>query len=95
MFIVMLTYIQPLSAVERLIDEHISFLDKYYSSGHFICSGRRNPRIGGVIICKARDSSEVDSIIAEDPFYVHGVAEYEVTEFIPTKYAEGLEKFIK
>ncbi len=49
MFIANLTYIKPLSEVEKYLEEHIAFLDKYYASGKFICSGRKNPRTGGVI----------------------------------------------
>jgi len=33
-------------------------------------------------------------ILKEDPFYSKRIAEYEIVEFSPTKYAEGFEKFI-
>ncbi|MDR3600844.1 MAG: YciI family protein [Desulfosporosinus sp.] len=67
---------------------------KYYASGNFICSGRKNPRTGGVIICRAKDKMEVEKIIQEDPFYREELAEYEVIEFLPARYAEGFERFI-
>lgn len=60
----------------------------------FICSGRRNPRIGGVILCNAKNKDEVNKIIKEDPFYISKIADYEMIEFSPTKYADGFEKFI-
>lgn len=74
---------------------HVDYLDKYYSSEKFLCSGRRNPRIGGVILCNAKDMKEIETIISEDPFYVKKIAEYEIIEFSPTKYLEGFERFIK
>ena len=50
MFIVDLTYVKPLEEVDKNIQEHMLFLDKYYSSGKFLISGRKVPRTGGVII---------------------------------------------
>lgn len=50
MFILNLTYIKPISDVETHLQNHISFLEKYYGADKFICSGRKNPRIGGVIL---------------------------------------------
>jgi Uncharacterized protein conserved in bacteria len=94
MFILVLKYIKPLKEVEKELENHIKYLDKYYSLKKFICSGRRNPRIGGIILCKSKNEEEVNEIIKEDPFYVSKIAEYEIIEFLPTKYVEGLEDFI-
>jgi len=88
-------YIKPLEDVDKKLEEHIDYLNKYYSLGKFICSGRRNPRIGGVILCNAETKKEVNQIIQEDPFYINQIAKYEIIEFSPTKYANGFEKFIK
>jgi YCII-like protein len=38
---------------------------------------------------------EVKKIISEDPFNINGIAEYEITEFFPTKYAEDFANFVK
>ncbi len=94
MYVLLLKYIKPLEEVDKELDNHIKYLDKYYSLGRFICSGRRNPRIGGVIFCKSENEKEVREIINEDPFYCKNIAEYEIVEFSPTKYVEGFEKFI-
>lgn len=94
MFILNLTYIKPISDVETHLQNHISFLEKYYSSDKFICSGRKNPRIGGVILCNATDINEVNAIIKEDPFYTENIAKYEIIEFTPTKYADEFKAFI-
>ncbi|KDR95111.1 Uncharacterized conserved protein YciI, contains a putative active-site phosphohistidine [Peptoclostridium litorale DSM 5388] len=94
MFIILLKYIKPIEEVEKELAAHIEYLEKYYSAQKFICSGRRNPRIGGVILCNAYSVEEVEAIIAEDPFYINEIAEYEIIEFLPTKCAEGFERFI-
>jgi len=94
MFVVMLEYIKSLEEVDKLLDQHISFLDKYYEQRKFICSGRRNPRIGGVILVKAENEQEVKDIISEDPFYIHQAAEYKIVEFFPTKYDPRFSCFV-
>ena len=94
MFIILLKYIKPLEAVELAIPAHIAYLDKYFDQGKFIVSGRKNPRDGGVILCIAKDLKEVETIISEDPFQLKGIAEYEIIEFLPTKYAKELEPLV-
>jgi len=94
MFILVLKYIKPLEEVDKELKPHINYLEKYYSLQKFMCSGRRNPRVGGVILCNAKDMKEVETIIKEDPFYINKIAEYEIIEFLPTKYADGFERFI-
>ncbi len=94
MFIISLTYVKPLDAVDAELEQHIAYPDKYYAANKSICSGRKNPRVGSAILCNAKTRDEVDQIIGEDPFCRAGVAEYEITKFEPTKYAQGFEKFI-
>lgn len=95
MFIISLTYKTSLENVERYIHGHNLFLQKYYDSGQFIASGRKEPRTGGIIIANAQSMNEAEQIISEDPFYIHQIAEYEITEFIPTKYNENFKIFIE
>ena len=94
MYIVSLNYIKEVSEVEKHLEEHIKFLEKYYEMGKFICSGRKNPRTGGVILLNAESLSEVESIILEDPFNINEIAEYEFIEFIPTKFDEKFAYFV-
>ncbi|MDB0439122.1 YciI family protein [Clostridioides difficile] len=94
MFIFNLTYIKPTEEVDKVLSEHVKYLDKYYSLCKFICSGRKSPRTGGVIICNASDKSEVKKIIQEDPFYTLEIAKYDVIEFTPTKYDSKFKYFI-
>lgn len=88
MFIISLTYKSNLENVDRLIPEHNNFLEKHYASGNFIASGRKEPRTGGIILANAASKYEIEDIIKEDPFYIHQVADYDITEFIPSKYNE-------
>ena len=94
MYIVNLNYIKEVSEVEKYLEEHVKFLEKYYEIGKFICSGRKNPRTGGVILLNAESLSEVEKIILEDPFNINEIAEYEFIEFIPTKFDEKFAYFV-
>ena len=95
MYIVSLNYVKAVGEVEKYLEEHIKFLEKYYGMGKFICSGRKNPRTGGVILLNAESLSEVEKIILEDPFNINEIAEYEITEFFPTKYNKNFKTFVE
>ncbi|WP_442593671.1 YciI family protein [Neobacillus sp. D3-1R] len=94
MFVLVLKYKKSLEEVDKELTSHIDYLEKYYKLQKFICSGRRDPRIGGVILCRVSNKEEVETIIKEDPFYFKQIAEYDIIEFSPTKYAEGFERFL-
>jgi len=95
MFIVSLTYKKDISEVEKFIDQHIQFLDRYYADKKFIFSGRKNPRTGGVILVRNVDREALADIISQDPFYQNEIADYDITEVIPSKYDEDFACFIE
>ncbi|ANF51568.1 GTP cyclohydrolase [Chryseobacterium glaciei] len=95
MFIISLTYKASIDKVESLIIDHNLFLQKYYNTGQFITSGRKEPRTGGIILANANSKSEVEQIIEEDPFYIHQIADYNIIEFIPSRYNNNFKFFIK
>lgn len=94
MFIVNLTYIKPLDEVEKFLEKHIDFLNQYYTKGHFIASGRKNPRTGGIILMIAKNKEAVQEIITHDPFYQNEIAQYDVIEFEASKYCPEFEPII-
>ena len=91
MFIFSLTYVKPLSDVERLLPAHIEFLDEHYKKHLFMCSGRKVPRTGGIILCNCTDMAEAKVIMEKDPFYKEGIAQYEIVEFVPSKSSESFQ----
>lgn len=54
---------------------------------------RRNPRNVVIILCNAFGRSEIDEMLREDIFYREKLVNYNIFEFIPTKYALMFEKF--
>ena len=91
MFIVSLTYTRPLEEVDALMDPHMTWLKKHYASGLFVASGRQVPRTGGVILARSGDREALEAVLARDPFVQGGVARMEVTEFVPSMTALGVE----
>ncbi|HWV14770.1 MAG TPA: YciI family protein [Cellvibrio sp.] len=94
MFIIILNYIKPLSEVNRLLDEHRTFLAQYYHAGHFFLSGPKEPRDGGIILATANTKAEIEAIISDDPFHREGIADYTIIEFIPSRAAEPFSEFV-
>lgn len=91
MFIIVLTYVKPLEEVDKLIDQHLAYLDRNYAEGRFLLSGRRVPRNGGVILTKAQSKEELEAVIATDPLIAEGVATYDLIEFEPGRRTKALE----
>ncbi len=90
MFIAILKYKKPLSEVDRFLVAHREYLTTHYAAGDFIASGPQTPRVGGVIMMKADSREAVHAIIAEDPFYINGIADYQIVEFTPTMFSDPI-----
>jgi uncharacterized protein YciI len=80
MFVIELTYKVPLAEIDRHMREHMRFVNKYYASGHFVVSGRKVPREGGIIVAVG-SLEEIEGIAREDPFCARGLADVRVIEF--------------
>ena len=94
-FVIELTYTAPLTELDAEMPAHVRFLKKYYASGHFLVSGRKVPRDGGVILAVANSREEVETIAREDPFYTGGLAEFRVIEFRASQLAEDIPRRIQ
>ncbi|MDO8955097.1 MAG: YciI family protein [Gammaproteobacteria bacterium] len=92
MFIISLHYLQPMTEVEKHLDAHRTFLDDCYKQHYFIASGPKVPRTGGIILARIKDRASLEALIELDPFKIHGVASYEIIEFMPNRgLPESLE----
>lgn len=81
MFVINLSYTRPLQEVDALLDDHVRYLAPYFANQTFLMSGPKVPRTGGVIIANCASLLEMQSIIAQDPFFVAKVASYDIIEF--------------
>lgn len=90
LFIVDLHYIVSFDEIEPELDAHVEFLEENYASGHFIASGPKVPRSGGVIIATAKSREALEQILTADPFHAKQLAQYSITEFRPSMKAPQL-----
>lgn len=90
MFVVVLDYIVDLIEIDNTLSEHASWLDEHYRSGLFLASGRREPRIGGVILATGSRHA-LESAVAGDPFAMRRLARHTVIEFHPSRFGGALD----
>lgn len=94
MFIVNLTYVVPLEQIDAHMNEHMKFLNHYYKANMFVASGRKVPRTGGIILVLAKSKEEVEAIMDEDPFCIHKLADFTITEFLTSQSHPDLKKLL-
>jgi uncharacterized protein YciI len=85
LFALVVDYVAPLAEVDALMEDHRRFLERFYTDGTFVMSGRQVPRQGGFILAACEDRARMEAVIAQDPFVRGGVAEYRVVQVQPTK----------
>ncbi|MEJ8476713.1 YciI family protein [Roseibium algae] len=91
LFVIDLEYRVSIEVVEPHLDAHIAFLEHCYATGVFLASGRKVPRTGGVILARGQSKSEIETLVAGDPFHQHELAHYTITEFVPSMTAPSLQ----
>ena len=95
MFVIELTYKAALSEIDAQMKAHVAFLNKHYASGTFLISGRKIPRDGGIILAVGKTKPELESILAQDPFQKHGLAEFRIIEFRASQRAADIPKRVE
>lgn len=90
MYIISLTFKVPLENIDEYLDAHVDYLNQHYETGNFLLSGRKVPRTGGVILAQANSIKEMEHVISKDPFKIHDLADFEITEIEPTKTSQAL-----
>jgi len=89
-FIIELTYTADLARIDASMRAHMQFINAHYASGHFVVSGRKIPRDGGIILTRGSDRAEIEAIAAEDPFVTKGLATARVIEFRVSQRADDV-----
>jgi uncharacterized protein YciI len=95
MFVIELIYKADLAKIDAHMKAHVAFLKKYYASGHFLVSGRKIPRDGGIILAVGESRQEIEAIASEDPFCKHGLADVRVIEFRASQRADDVQRRIQ
>ena len=92
MFILELTYTAGLARIDAAMKAHMRWLNAQYAAGHFLVSGRKLPRDGGIILAVGKDRQQIEAIAREDPFHQHGLADFRIVEFRASQRASDIQK---
>lgn len=95
MFVIELVYKADLTKIDAQMKSHVAFLKRYYASGHFLVSGRKIPRDGGIILAVGESREEIEAIANEDPFCRHGLAEVRIIAFRASQKADDIQHRIE
>ncbi len=94
MFIIELTYKVSPEEIDKNLEAHMDYIDKYYSTGHFLASGRQEPRTGGIIFARAKSRERIEDIVSKDPLNSKGLADFKIIEFKATKNTKEYKAFV-
>jgi len=94
MFIINITYKVSLDIVEQHLSAHVDYLKEQYALGNYIASGRQVPRTGGIILSNMESREALNQVLEQDPFKQNNLADYVLTEFVPSMTCKELE-FLK
>jgi uncharacterized protein YciI len=85
MYLMVSTYRKPLDEVDLVRADHIAFLDTLIAAGVVVGAGRQEPPVGGVVLLDVATEAEARAIMADDPYVLRGVADYESIGWNPTR----------
>ena len=73
-------------------EQHLGFVRGLIDEKRLLAAGRRDPPDGSVLLFAGDDAQDSLALLAEDPYALAGVVEYEaVAVFAPGAVAEGLD----
>ena len=84
---------RTLEEIDRLMRDHVRFLEECFRAGVFLAAGRQVPRVGGVILATGVKRAELEAVMAEDPFVRENAATFEITEFRTSLHLPTLAPF--
>jgi uncharacterized protein YciI len=94
MILILIRYVKPIEEVEALTPQHRAFMDELVREGKLIVSGPREPRTGGVLLTTFETEVEAMKRLVDDPFFEHGVAEYEAIRFRASRHDPRFAPFL-
>ena len=72
-------------------EAHGAWVKEGFSKGWFLFAGPKQEELGGFILVKDIDKTQLETFISEDPFMTENLAEYDIQAFSIALAAEGLE----
>lgn len=94
-FMIEITYTAPIEKIDETLKFHRDFLQTGYDQNLLLLSGPQNPRSGGIIIARAKNSDEIKTFFKNDPYQQRGQADYRFVEFSPVKHAKLVDAWVE
>lgn len=102
LFVVKITYTVSKAEIDLHLDTHRQWLKSAGHTGLLVAAGPIADHSGGVILAHCGSRDELDTLLAQDSYYKHKVADYEVvgfnaalrTEAFPAKWASADAKVV-
>lgn len=94
LYVIILSYMRPINEIDAHLAAHTEWLNKGYADGVFLASGRRIPRIGGIIIAKIASLESLQERVCEDPFQRLGLSKTDILPFEPSRCVERFEALL-
>jgi len=91
---IIVRYRRPLPEVEAVTEAHRAYLRTLHERGVLVAAGPLDPRFGGMWLVRVQDEhplAELDALRDGDPFYQHGLANYELLPWKVMTGREGLD----
>jgi uncharacterized protein YciI len=85
MYLMVSTYRRPLDEVDAVRPEHFAFMDGLEAAGLVVSAGRQQPPVGGIVLLDVATEEQARAIMADDPYVLRGVADYEPIGWNPTR----------
>jgi uncharacterized protein YciI len=81
LYLVTLNYVRPIEEVNAHLDTHRDWLVTHVRAGHILVAGPLEDRTGGFLLARSNSREELERLLAQDSFAVHGVVEFQVRGF--------------
>jgi uncharacterized protein YciI len=88
-------YRYSLDRMQQTVDRHRAYLRELLAQGKMVASGPFVPREGGGILLRVEDESEIQPILAKDPFQIEQLVDATIYKWAPNIGVEGLDSLAK
>ena len=93
-FIAEIVYLVPVEQLADILPEHRAFQKIGYEKGLLLFSGPKEPRVGGIAVCRAPSLDVIREFFSHDPYALHKVATHSFTEFNPVLRQAFMEDWV-
>jgi uncharacterized protein YciI len=91
MFLLITRYTVPPDQMVDQTEGHRAWVRGHIADGHFIAAGPEVPLQGGVAVAVGVTRAQLAEWIEDDPYFVHGLAQYDIREYTIVATGPGAE----